>query len=41
MNDLFTTVLQTEPALPIEYVGWSVLVSSLLITVGWMIYLYR
>lgn len=40
MNEL-TYVLDAEPALPMEFVGWGVLLVSLLITVGWMAYFYR
>ena len=41
MNDAFAHVLETEPALPIEIVGWTVLIVSLLITAAWLFYLYR
>ena len=34
-------VLETEPALPMELAGWGVLGVSILITVVWLVYLYR
>lgn len=40
MNELTYAVL-TETELPMELIGWSVLVLSLLVTVVWLAYLYR
>lgn len=40
MNEL-TYVLETEAALPMDIVGWSALILSLLITIAWMAYFYR
>ena len=34
-------VLEMEPALPMELTGWGVLGVSILITVIWLVYLYR
>lgn len=39
MSGLSLGVLET--ALPIEIVGWGVLIASLLVTIGWLVYLYR
>lgn len=45
MNELVRVVLQNEanaePALPMDVVGWGVLIVSLLIAVAWLAYLYR
>lgn len=41
MNDAFAHVLEAEPALPMEIVGWGVLLVSLLIAAVWLFYLYR
>lgn len=35
------TALATGTALPMDAVGWLVLVASLAITVGWLLRLYR
>ena len=35
------TVLATGTGLPMDAVGWLVLVASLAITVGWLLRLYR
>lgn len=43
MNELTYTILATESetALPMEIVGWVVLGASLLLTVAWLVSLYR
>ncbi|WP_256558443.1 hypothetical protein [Salinilacihabitans rarus] len=40
MSELAYVVLASEPALPTG-TGWVVLIVSLLITVAWLLYLYR
>lgn len=35
------TVLDVEPALPMEIAGWGVLGLSLLVTALWLVYVYR
>ncbi len=40
MNELTDAILSTETALP-EVTGWAVLIVSLLLTVVWLLYLYR
>ena len=41
MNQLAFTVLEAETELPMEIAGWGVLALSLLVTIGWLVYLYR
>ena len=41
MNELTHVVLDAEPALPMEIVGWGTLILSVLIAVVWLAYLYR
>ena len=41
MNELTHAVLAAETELPMELVGWSVLLLSVLVTVVWLVYLYR
>ena len=41
MNQLAFTVLEAETELPMEIAGWGVLALSLLLTVVWLVYLYR
>ncbi|WP_255170046.1 hypothetical protein [Natrononativus amylolyticus] len=41
MNELSSVLLETEPALPMEIAGWGVLLVGLVITVVWLLYLYR
>ncbi len=39
---MIPVVLQEDtPALPIDAVGWAVLVLGLVLTVGWLLYLFR
>lgn len=39
---MFAVPLQEDaPALPIDAVGWAVLVVGLVLTVGWLLYLFR
>jgi len=39
---MIAVVLQEDaPALPIDAVGWAVLVVGLVLTVGWLLYLFR
>ncbi|AEH37293.1 hypothetical protein [Halopiger xanaduensis] len=40
MNEL-TYVLAAETELPMEIVGWGVLIASLLVTIVWLAYVYR
>ena len=40
MNEL-TYVLEAEPALPMDVVGWGTLALGLLVTLVWLVYLYR
>ncbi|WP_256549405.1 hypothetical protein [Natrinema caseinilyticum] len=41
MNTLTDAVLATETQLPMAVVGWGVLVLGLLVTIAWLLYLYR
>ena len=43
MNDLTTVLLEAdaEPTLPLEIVGWGILLVSIAITIVWLVYLYR
>ncbi|WP_280842092.1 hypothetical protein [Natronococcus sp. JC468] len=41
MNELTAVVLETETALPMDVVGWGVLLVSLAVTIAWMTHLYR
>ena len=41
MTSLATVLLETETALPMDVVGWTVLIVSLLIAAVWFVYLYR
>ncbi|WP_256566069.1 hypothetical protein [Natrinema gelatinilyticum] len=41
MNTLNDVVLATETQFPMSVVGWGVLVLGLLVTIAWMLYLYR
>ncbi|WP_124177913.1 hypothetical protein [Natrarchaeobius halalkaliphilus] len=41
MNALTATLLQTEPALPMDVVGWGTLVLALVVVLVWLAYLYR
>lgn len=42
MDLALAAVLQADsPALPIDAVGWTVLLLSLVITVLWLVYLWR
>lgn len=40
MNEL-TTVLASETELPMAAVGWGLLVLALVVTLAWLVYLYR
>ena len=40
MNEL-TYLLETEPELPMALAGWGVLALSLLVTILWLVYVYR
>lgn len=41
MNELLYVPLQSEQYMPIDVVGWVVLVASVLITLGWWFSVYR
>lgn len=41
MNQLAYAVLKTGTELPMDITGWAVLALSLLVTIGWLVYLYR
>lgn len=41
MYQLAYLVLEAETELPMEITGWGMLVLGLLITVAWLVYLYR
>lgn len=43
MNTLTYALLETdaEPAMPIDIVGWGLIVLALVLTVVWLAYLYR
>ena len=41
MNQFVAQAAEPEMALPIDFVGGVVLVVSLLLTIGWLAYLYR
>lgn len=41
MYQLTHLVLEAETELPMEIAGWGMLVLGVLITVGWLVYLYR
>ena len=42
MHEMTYALLETETSgFPVDAVGWAVLVVSLLITVVWLLYLYR
>ncbi|WP_279387175.1 hypothetical protein [Natrarchaeobius oligotrophus] len=41
MNELTDGVLAAEPALPMDVVGWGTLVLALIVTIVWLVYLYR
>ncbi|MFB6167475.1 MAG: hypothetical protein ABEJ43_01355 [Haloferacaceae archaeon] len=41
MNQIVAKTAGAEPALPTDLVGAVVLVVSLLLTIGWLAYLYR
>ncbi|WP_268257975.1 hypothetical protein [Halopiger goleimassiliensis] len=40
MNELIH-VLEAEPVLPIGVVGWGTLALALLVTLVWLVYVYR
>ncbi|MFP8954725.1 hypothetical protein ACLI4Z_17435 [Natrialbaceae archaeon A-arb3/5] len=40
MNEL-TVVLDAEPTLPLDLVGWGTLALALIVTIIWLVYLYR
>lgn len=41
MYQLAHVVLEAETELPMEIAGWGVLALSLLLTIVWLVYLYR
>ena len=41
MTNIPTIVLETETAFPMEATGWGVLALSVLLTVLWLVYVYR
>ncbi|EMA36019.1 hypothetical protein SAMN05444422_101780 [Halobiforma haloterrestris] len=41
MNELTQAVLESEPVLPMDVVGWGALILGLLVTIVWLVYLYR
>ncbi|MEF8818108.1 MAG: hypothetical protein V5A31_01925 [Haloferacaceae archaeon] len=41
MNQFVAVAAESEPALPTDLVAGVVLVGSLLLTLGWLVYLYR
>ncbi|WP_323171334.1 hypothetical protein [Natrialba sp. PRR66] len=42
MNELlYVLAAESELPMPMEYVGWSALALSLLVTIAWLAYFYR
>ncbi|EMA39835.1 hypothetical protein [Halobiforma nitratireducens] len=41
MNTLTQVLLEAEPTLPMDIVGWGTLLLGLLVAVVWLVYLYR
>ncbi|WP_255455249.1 hypothetical protein [Natrialba sp. INN-245] len=41
MTELTHGILNAEPVLPMDLVGWGTLLLAVLVTVVWLVYLYR
>lgn len=41
MNELTVVALEAESALPMDIVGWGMLLLSLVVTGAWLAYFYR
>ncbi|MEY7848037.1 hypothetical protein AB7C87_02385 [Natrarchaeobius sp. A-rgal3] len=41
MVELTNGILNAEPVLPLDIVGWGTLILALLVTIVWLAYLYR
>lgn len=41
MNELMQIVLEAETQLPMELAGWGILALAVLLTVVWLVFLYR